>query len=233
MPADDTFLIIAVDGGAASGKSSTSRAIGRRFQLLHVDTGSFYRAITHRLLQDVVKPDEAGAVEAALSAIHLDTRVHGNTAIMVIDGSVPGEEIRNPEVNAAVSAFSALPSVRTFLLDYQRGQVAVAQRAGFRGLIMEGRDIGSVIFPKATFRFFLQADPEARVRRRAEQGQADSIHQRDRMDSQRKTAPLLCPPGAILIDSTHLTLDEVIEKMAGLIEGGKGISPAHRPDGRV
>ena len=223
MSPGQPFRIIAVDGGAASGKSSTSRALSRRFHLLHVDTGSFSRAITHRLLQTGVAPDDEDRVRQALATLSLDTRVDGQTALLVIDGSVPGDEIRSPEVNAAVSAFAALPAVRSFLLDYQRGQEAVARRCGFRGLIMEGRDIGSVIFPQADFRFFLQADPEARTRRRAEQGQTDSIRQRDQMDSQRKTAPLLCPPGAILIDSTDLSLDEVIEKMSAIIRSGHGI----------
>jgi cytidylate kinase len=140
---------------------------------------------------------------------------------MVIDGKPPGEEIRSPEVNAQVSAFAALPPVRAFLLEYQRGQAATAREAGFAGLIMEGRDIGSVIFPRADFRFFLQADPEARIARRAAQGQADSIRKRDQLDSQRKASPLVCPEGARLIDSTHLTLDEVVERMAGLIEAGR------------
>ena len=95
-----------------------------------------------------------------------------------------------------------------------------ARDAGFAGLVMEGRDIGSVIFPEAAFRFFLQADPEARVRRRADQGQADSIHERDRIDSQRKSSPLVFPQGAVLIDSTHLSLDQVVEKISGIIESG-------------
>lgn len=219
MPSEP-FFIVAVDGGAASGKSSTSRALSERFNLLHVDTGSYYRAITHRLLSLGVDPTDEAAVAAALARIQLDTRIMGRTAAMVIDGQVPGTEIRSPEVNESVSAFAALPSVRAFLLDYQRSQAATAREAGFAGLIMEGRDIGSVIFPQADFRFFLQADPEARIARRAAQGQADSIRKRDQIDSQRKASPLICPEGARLIDSTHLTLEEVVDKLSGLIEAG-------------
>jgi cytidylate kinase len=107
--------------------------------------------------------------------------------------------------------------VRSALLAYQRGQADVARERGFRGLIMEGRDIGSVIFPDADFRFFLHADPDERARRRAREGQTDSIAERDRLDTSRKTAPLTCPPGAIDIDSTHLSLDAVVERIAGLI----------------
>lgn len=219
MPSEP-FFIVAVDGGAASGKSSTSRALSERFNLLHVDTGSYYRAITHRLLSLGVDPADEAAVAAALARIQLDTRIMGRTAVMVIDGQIPGSEIRSPEVNESVSAFAALPPVRAFLLDYQRSQKATAREAGFAGLIMEGRDIGSVIFPQADFRFFLQADPDARVARRAAQGQADSIRKRDQIDSQRKASPLICPEGARLIDSTHLTLVEVVDLMSGLIEAG-------------
>jgi cytidylate kinase len=103
------------------------------------------------------------------------------------------------------------------LLAYQRGQVDVARAGGFRGLVMEGRDIGSVIFPSADFRFFLHADPVERARRRANEGQQDSIVERDRLDSSRKASPLACPSGAISIDTTHVTLPEVVEQMATMI----------------
>lgn len=130
---------------------------------------------------------------------------------------VDAAAVRSPEVNAHVSHFSAIPEVRTALLAYQRGQAEVARAHGFRGLVMEGRDIGSVIFPEADFRFFLHADPVERVRRRAQEGQKDSVAERDRIDSQRKTAPLACPPGATAIDSTHLTLEQVVARMAEAI----------------
>ena len=107
--------------------------------------------------------------------------------------------------------------MRTALLAYQRGQADVARQHHFRGLVMEGRDIGSVIFPAADFRFFLHADPVERARRRENEGRKDSITERDRIDSSRKTSPLISPPGAIEIDSTILTLDQVVEKMAALI----------------
>jgi cytidylate kinase len=215
--ASSPFIIVAIDGGAASGKSSTSRAISERFHLLHVDTGSFYRAVTAELLRRGVGADDPAAVEQAVSSLRLTTRVQGRGASMEIDGRVAGEEIRSPEVNAAVSHFAAIPAVRAALLAYQRGQAEVARAHGFRGLVMEGRDIGSVIFPEADFRFFLHADPAERARRRAEQGQTDQIAERDRLDTQRKTAPLTCPAGAIDIDSTFLTLEQVVDRLAGLV----------------
>ncbi len=213
------FIIVAIDGGAASGKSSTARTLSERLQLLHVDTGSFYRAITSELLRRGVSPADLPAVQAAVTTLPFTTRVEGRSARMEIGGRVAGDEIRSREVNEHVSHFAAIPAVRTALLAYQRGQAAVARDHGFHGLVMEGRDIGSVIFPDADFRFFLQADPTERARRRASEGQHDSISERDRLDSSRKTSPLTIPPGATAIDSTHLTLEQVVERVLAQIEG--------------
>lgn len=218
MGQPSSLLIVAIDGGAASGKSSTARALAARFPLLHVDTGAHYRAITSEMLRRGVAYSDPAAVASALQQLSLGTRVSGSAAALEINGRIPGDEIRSPEVNTAVSHFAALPSVRSTLLHYQRAQAEVAQKHGFRGLVMEGRDIGSVIFPDADLRFFLHADPGERARRRAEQGQQDSVAERDRLDSSRKTAPLTIPEGAIAIDSTHLTLDEVVSKVAARVE---------------
>lgn len=211
------FLIVAIDGGAASGKSSTARALAARFPFLHVDTGAHYRAITAEMLRRGIPPEEA-AVSQALRDFSLGTRVREGAALLEIDGRVPGDEIRSPAVNAAVSHFAALRPVRAALLQYQRGQAGVARTHGFRGLVMEGRDIGSVIFPDAGLRVFLHADPEERARRRAREGQQDSIAERDRLDSSRQHAPLTCPAGAIDINSTHLSLDDVVARVAALVE---------------
>jgi len=222
--ATQPFIIVAIDGGAASGKSSSSRTLSDRFNLLHVDTGSFYRGITAELLRRKVAATDLGAVQAAIADLKFGTRLEGRSAQMEIGGRVvPDAEIRSREVNDHVSHFAALPEVRNALLAYQRGQVDVARARGFRGLVMEGRDIGSVIFPDATYRFFLHAHPEERARRRASEGGQDSIRERDRLDSSRKTAPLACPPGAVSIDTTHLTLAEVVETMAKPIAAGLSV----------
>jgi cytidylate kinase len=215
--ASSPFIIVAIDGGAASGKSTSSRTLSDRFNLLHVDTGSFYRAITAEMLRRGVSAADVAAVKSALADMTLGTRVDGRSAQMEINGRVAGDEIRSREVNDHVSHFAALPEVRTALLEYQRSQAGVARERGFRGLVMEGRDIGSVIFPAADFRFFLHAHPEERARRRASEGLQDSITERDRIDSSRKTAPLACPPGAVSIDTTLLTLSDVVEAMAAPI----------------
>ncbi|MSU65308.1 MAG: cytidylate kinase [Opitutus sp.] len=212
------LVIVAIDGGAASGKSSSSRTLSERFNLLHVDTGSFYRAITAEFLRRGVAAHDLAAVHAATASLKFSTRVEGRSAQMEIGGRVvPDAEIRTRHVNDHVSHFAAISQVRNALLAYQRGQADVARQRGFRGLVMEGRDIGSIIFPGADFRFFLHADQTERTRRRANEGHQDSIAERDRLDSSRKTAPLACPPGAVSIDTTHRTLAQVVDAMAAPI----------------
>ena len=212
---DQPLTIVAIDGGAASGKSSTSRALSERFNLLHVDTGSFYRTLTAELLRHGVKNDDPAAIATQAAVLQLDTAVEGRRAQMKVNGRlVPEAEIRSAAVNASVSHFAAVPELRAALLAYQRNQATVARDHNFPGLVMEGRDIGSVIFPAADFRYFLHADPVERARRRAAEGQEDSIVERDRLDTTRKASPLAVPAGATDIDSTHLTLDEVVDRIA-------------------
>ncbi|MBS0663799.1 MAG: (d)CMP kinase [Verrucomicrobia bacterium] len=211
------FIIVAIDGGAASGKSSSSRTLSDRFNLLHVDTGSFYRAITAEMLRQGVRADDHRRLPPALAALRLTTRLAGRSAEMEINGRVAGDEIRSREVNEHVSHYAAVPELRAALLAYQRGLADFGRQHGFRGLVMEGRDIGSAIFPNADCRFFLHADPGERERRRAGQGLHDQIRERDRIDSSRKTSPLTCPPGATSIDTTHVSLEQVVELMAAAV----------------
>lgn len=211
------FLVVAVDGGAASGKSSTARGVAASLGLLHVDTGSHYRCLTHHLLRLGARADDPAGVHNALGKLRLGTRIEGNAARITVDDREPGDEIRSAEVNAHVSTFAALPEVRTSLMGYQRSQEQVARSHGFPGLIMEGRDIGTVIFPGAGLKVFLTADPVARERRRAAEGQTDSIAKRDQADSGRRTAPLAQAADAVLIDSTHLTLEEVVARVCTLV----------------
>ncbi len=209
------FLIVAIDGGAASGKSSSSRTLSERFHLLHADTGSYYRALTAELLRRGVTPSDLPGIMTALAAVVFSTRVTGRSAEIELGGhTIPDAEIRSADVTANVALFAAIPGVRTALLDYQRSQADTARRHGFRGLVMEGRDIGSKIFPDADFRFFLFADPVERARRREQQGLQDQVAKRDTIDGQRLRESL---EGAVVIDGTHLTLAEVVEKLAAPI----------------
>src|SRR5690606_19224985 len=134
------FVIVAIDGGAAAGKSSTARRLSARFRLMHVDTGSFYRAVTLKLLERGAPATDGPELASALASMKLDTAVEGATAAIVFDGWIPDASIRSQRINEAVSAYAAAPSVRRFLLDYQRGQAKVARARGFAGLVMEGRD---------------------------------------------------------------------------------------------
>jgi len=221
------FPVIAIDGGAASGKSSTARALAKDLHLMHVDTGSHYRAVTCALLRAGVSADDKDAVAHTLKTLRLDSQVEGLSSRIALDGEVIAQDdLRSPEVNASVAKFAAVPAVRDFLKEYQRGQRALAHEKGFAGLIMEGRDIGSVIFPHAPLRFFLEADATVRAARRAAEGQSDAVAERDRQDSGRKTAPLTCPAGAERVDNSALTLDEVVAhlkaKIASRLAGVRG-----------
>jgi len=220
-----SFIIVAIDGGAASGKSSTARALSERFNLLHADTGSYFRALTAKLLAKGVTVGDSAGVRRALAQLKLTTHVSGRAAQIEIDGQLTGDEIRSPEVNAAVSHFAAIPELRELLVQYERGQADAARQHGLQGLVMDGRDIGTVIFPHAHFRFFLHADPAERARRREREGLQDAVAERDRLDSSRLTAPLACPSGAVAIDSTLLTLADVVAQMSSVIAQGIAAQP--------
>jgi len=215
---DPTFLVVAIDGGAASGKSSTARGLCRRFGFLHVDTGSFYRALAAKLLQAGVPPESGPALDGALASLRLDTALEDGAAQIRLDGWIPDASIRSEAVNETVSRYAALPEIRRFLLDYQRRQRDFARDQGFKGLVMEGRDIGSVVFPEAPVRLFLSADPQKRAARRAAEGIQDDVVARDKIDGARAAAPLKKPEGSIEIDTSELSLEEVIDKAASIVE---------------
>ncbi|KRE95946.1 cytidylate kinase [Nocardioides sp. Soil774] len=212
-------LVVAVDGTSGSGKSSTSRGVAERLGLRYLDTGAMFRAITWWLLREGVDVRDSDAVAAAVDAgrpgIESGTDPLGPT--ITVDGTDVSVDIRGEDVTAAVSPVSAVPQVRALLLDLQREVI------GGGGIVVEGRDIGSVVWPDAQVKVYLSADPDARAARRsAELGGTDvastqqSLLERDRIDSGRATAPLTMADGAVHVDSTHLTLAEVIETIVGL-----------------
>jgi cytidylate kinase len=217
------FTTVAIDGGAATGKSSTAKGLARKLGYLHVDTGSHYRALTFLCLAHGVTPVDEPGIAALLAKSPLGTAVEGVTgggaeSRIVVDGRVPAEaDIRSDAVNASVSKFAALPLVRDALKAYQRGQREVAMSHGYAGLVMEGRDIGSVIFPDAELKIFLEADEATRAARRAKDGQTDDVAGRDRQDASRKTAPLVCPPGAVRVDNSRMSLTETINAIAAML----------------
>ncbi len=205
-------IIITIDGGAASGKSSTSRLLAEKLNLLHVDTGSHYRSITCYLLQTGCEASDLAKIEKELKALTLNTEIQERNSLLLLnDQRYEASELRSDAVNAQVSHFAAIPAVREKLLMYQRSQVQVAIDRGFSGLVMEGRDIGSVVLPDAPYRFYLEADAATRQARRAKEGQQDTVLKRDQLDSSRKQAPMKIPEGAIRIDTSRMTLEAVVE----------------------
>jgi len=210
-------LVIAIDGTSGSGKSSTSRGVADQLGLRYLDTGAMFRAMTWWLLRrgvDVADPDSVAAL-AGSPVIVSGTDPLAPT--ITVDGHDVSLEIRGEDVTAAVSPVSAVPAVRTRLLELQREVI------GDGGIVVEGRDIGSVVWPQAEVKVYLSADPDARAQRRtAEQGGTDvastqeSLLERDRIDSGRATAPLTMADGAAHVDSTHLTLAEVIARIVDL-----------------
>lgn len=216
------FTIIAIDGGAASGKSSTAKLLAERLNLLYIDTGAHYRSITYCLLSDNIYPEDHQNIINKLSNYKLGTQLIGRSACMTINGErVEEAYLRSAPVNQYVAQFSTIPEIREKLLYYQRSLTTYALEQHFQGLIMEGRDIGSVVLPDAHFRFFLEADPATRMNRRKLQGQEDAIHMRDQIDVARKTAPMICPPSAVRINSSELTLEEVVDSILKIIDTQK------------
>ena len=155
---NDSFIIVTVDGGAAAGKSSTSKLLSDRFNLLYVNTGSHYRSLTWASLNVGIQPTYESAVREYLKTIPIGISIEGKQAQITLESRILGDETRSELVNQSVSHFAALPCVREYLLSHQRAYAGLAKGKGFAGLIMEGRDIGSVIFPEADFRFFMFAD---------------------------------------------------------------------------
>lgn len=216
----DKFKVVAIDGGAAVGKSSVSKESSKTLNYMHVDTGSHYRTLTYILLENNLSYDSADSdIINTLNRLEISTKIEGtNQAKMAVNGTiVKDSDIRTERINANVAYFAAKPFLREFLKNYQRSMKDEAKKLGFNGLIMEGRDIGSVIFPDADVRIFLDANPETRAARRAKEGIGDSVAKRDALDSKRKTAPLVCSEGAIKIDTSYMTKDEVIQKSISII----------------
>ncbi len=212
-------LVVAIDGPSGSGKSSTSRGVASRLGLRYLDTGAMFRAMTWWLLRHDVDVHDAGAVAARVAEPEILVGTDPRGPGIMVDGVDVALAIRTDEVNAAVSPVSAVPAVRARLLELQRDVI------GDGGIVVEGRDIGSVVAPDAQVKIFLTADPAARAERRAaEQGGADlaatqeSLLSRDRIDSGRSTAPLVQADGAVHIDGTGHTLDEVVEQVVALAE---------------
>jgi CMP/dCMP kinase len=220
--ADDVWarLVVAMDGTAGSGKSSASKGVARRLGLRYLDTGAMYRAMTWKMLQDGVDVDDAEAVAAHASSADIGIGTSPELPTITLDGVDVSREIRSDAATAAVSAVSAVPKVRVLLRDRQREVI------GRGGIVVEGRDIGTVVAPDADLKVFLTADPAARAQRRSAEMSADQARdlatveadllRRDRHDSTRTASPLAIADDAVVLDTTQLSLDQVIDRVEEL-----------------
>jgi CMP/dCMP kinase len=212
-----SFQILAIDGGAGTGKSTTASILADRLHLLHVDTGSHYRSITKYLTEKGIAPDAVQSFLAETSP-SLSSHLEGNRSLLSVDGQVyPPESLRTKEVNHFVSHVASVAEVRALLFDYQRGQIESAKENSFSGLVMEGRDIGTVILPDADLKIFLVADQKIRESRRLSDGEVDKISSRDHLDTSRSIAPLKESEGSLRIDTSQLSIEDVYAAIANKI----------------
>ena len=204
--------VIAIDGPAASGKSSVARELSRRLGFVYVNSGAIYRAITWHILQKKIHPEDSDRIAGALRVAGIMGRLQDNESRILIDGVDPGEHLRDDPVNKSVAGVSQFPVVRQLVAK------KLHEDSQSHDLIVEGRDIGSVVFPDTPYKFYIDASPEVRLQRRAAQGERDEIAIRDRADSLRAVSPLVIAKDAHVIDTSHLTIQQVIDQIIGLLK---------------
>ena len=204
--------VIAIDGPAASGKSSVARALARRIGWLYVNSGAMYRAVTWLAVSHGVPCEDAGKVLGLLDTTEFACGIRDGESTILLDGADPDLHLTEPAVNANVSAIASIPEVRRILVEKQR------TFAEANDIVMEGRDIGSVVFPETPYKFYIDASPEVRARRRASQGLADTIAARDKIDTTRRTSPLVIAEDAHVVDSSNLTIDGVVGEIVGRLK---------------
>lgn len=213
--------VIAVDGPAGSGKSSVCRGAATRLGARYLDTGAMYRAMTWAVLGAGIDPADADAVAAFATVPSIESGTDPQRPTIAVDGQDVSVDIRGERVTGAVSPVSAVPAVRERLVSLQRAAVAEAARAGV-AIVVEGRDIGTVVLPDAPLKVFLTADPAVRAARRAREEGSDvdaalaSIARRDAYDSGRAESPLAQADDAVVVDTTELTLEQVVERLCAL-----------------
>jgi cytidylate kinase len=222
-----------MDGPSGSGKSSTARGVADRLHLRYLDTGAQFRAMTVWMLRHGVDVHDAEAVAARAAEPQIVSGTDPLDPTITLDGEDVATAIRSAETTAAVSPVSTVPAVRHQLLELQRAVIAAALGEG--GIVVEGRDIGSVVWPEAEVKLYLTADPAARAARRAAENGSASVAQteadllrRDAIDSGRTAAPLVVPDGAVHLDTTPWDLDEVIDRVVAIVERARDGSDVQR-----
>ena len=195
-------IVIAIDGTSASGKSTNARLVARALGYVYVDTGAMYRTLAWHCWQKGIDVHDTKAVTVLLRQWKTKLECVDGSVRLLVDGYYPEKEIRTADVSAAVSHVAAIPKVREWMVKRQRECVQ------FGNLVMEGRDIGSNVFPETEFKFYLDASLDERIKRRAAEGVQENLAVRDQRDSQRASAPLMVPLGARVINNSHLTSDQ-------------------------
>jgi len=209
-------IVIAIDGTSASGKSTNSKLIATALGFIHVDTGAMYRTMAWYCLKEKVDVQDPKAVAAACRRWKARLECHDNRAYLVVDGYFPEQEIRTAEVSSAVPHVAAVPKVREWMKKTQRDCIK------FGSLVMEGRDIGSNVFPETDFKYYLDAHLQERSRRRAAEGIQENLAARDKRDSQRAAAPLMVPLGAKIINNSEMTSAQTSSLIIADIRGRLG-----------
>ncbi|WP_372808535.1 (d)CMP kinase [Pontiella sp.] len=216
---------IAIDGPSASGKSSVSKGVAAELGFIYSDSGALYRGVTWQAIRKGVDPQDAAAVTECMLSAEWSFFVQDGAAIFSIDGDIPVQELRGKDVRESVAVVAAIPEIRRFVVE------SLQSLANFGSLVMEGRDIGTVVFPDSPYKFYLDADPEERAMRRYRELVAagedekahevlDSLKKRDQIDATRKMDPLVVAPGAQVIDSTAMTLADVIKTVVDAVKKG-------------
>jgi cytidylate kinase len=199
-----THRAVAIDGPAASGKSTVARRLAESLGLVMVNSGAMYRAVTWQILEEGIDPTDSAAVLEAMSRMKIDCGVEDGLSTISINGRLLTTEIRCAEVNDHVSKVASIPEVRERLVAMQRNYLEE------NDVVMEGRDIGSVVFPDTPFKLYISASEAVRAARRARDGEADAVAKRDAEDSRRKASPLKISDGSIVIDSSDLTIEGTV-----------------------
>jgi len=218
--AADSHIVIAIDGPAASGKSSVARTLAKRLGFVYVNTGAMYRAVTWHIVTKGVPALDTGRVQQLLHSTEIECGLEHDESTIGIDGLDLTPFLLSEPVNANVSPVSSIPEVRRILVAKQRVYAAN------NDLVMEGRDIGSVVFPETDYKFYIDASAEVRALRRQRQGLLDSITARDKVDSTRRTSPLIIAEDAHVSDSSNLTIDGVVGEIIGRLKM-KGLEVDH------
>ena len=203
----DFHRVIAIDGPAASGKSSVAQELARRLGFIYVNSGAVYRAITWYLLGKDIGTEDSNRIAQALESAAITCCIQNSESRILVDNVDPSDHLRDDRVNESVSRVSRLPMVRRIV-----GQ-KLHERARSDDLVVEGRDIGSVVFPETPYKFYVDASPGVRLRRRAAQGERDEIALRDHADFSRSVSPLVIAQDAHVIDTSDLTIEAVVNEI--------------------